>query len=83
MTDNSKLILAFVGGALTVLFSPIAMLFCRATYWAACDAIDCFRYADLNHGRSKLNWLWIVPLIAKRSFVRTVVSEAQGIRRVG
>ena len=26
MTDNSKLILAFVGGALTVLFSPIAML---------------------------------------------------------
>ena len=52
-------------------------------FWAWKDTRHCFRNAEILDGFSRLNWLWILPMVFFKTFAQTIFNRASGIKRVG
>lgn len=73
----------YFAGLATIPAVHYAAYLFRAAYWAWTDTADTFTNAELLPGRSRWNWLWIVPKLAWRTFWQTLWHDLNGMRRSG
>lgn len=73
----------YLAGIVTIPAIHYAAYIWRAVFWAWADTADTFKHAGLLPGRSRWNWLWIIPNLALRTFWQTLWHDLNGMRRSG